>query len=102
MRARRRWQRDRSALPPPVDKKRQSPACPAVFATSERLSRAGEADKSRAMKRFDALIRKLRNNTNLDEEDLEAIRALPVHIKQVPAHTPVVLEGDIPSQCCLV
>jgi len=54
------------------------------------------------MPHFEAMIRKLRNNTNLDADDIEAIRALPVQIKQLPANTAVVREGDKPSQSCLM
>src|SRR3954471_5104704 len=54
------------------------------------------------MPHFEAMIRKLRNNTNLDADDIEAIRALPVHIKQLPANTAIVREGDKPSQSCLM
>src|SRR5215208_2926793 len=54
------------------------------------------------MPHFEAMIRKLRNNTNLDADDIEAIRALPVYIKQLPANTAIVREGDKPSQSCLM
>jgi len=54
------------------------------------------------MPHFEAVIRKLRNNTALDEADIRAIRALPIQVKEVPAHTPMLLEGDLPSQCCLM
>src|SRR3954464_14770822 len=54
------------------------------------------------MPHFEAMIRKLRNNTNLDADDIEAIRALPVNIKQFPTNTAIVREGDKPSQSCLM
>src|SRR3954463_13933873 len=54
------------------------------------------------MPHFEAMIRKLRNNTNLDADDIEAIRALPINVKQLPAHTAIVREGDKPSQSCLM
>jgi CRP-like cAMP-binding protein len=54
------------------------------------------------MPHFEAMIRKLRNNTNLDADDIEAIRALPVNIKQLPANTVIVREGDKPAQSCLM
>ena len=48
------------------------------------------------------LTRKLRKNTALDEADIAAIAALPIHVKQLAAHAPIVIEGDRPAQCCLV
>jgi len=54
------------------------------------------------MPHLEAMIRKLRNNTNLDADDIEAIRALPVDIKELPANTAIVRQGDKPAQCCLM
>jgi len=51
---------------------------------------------------LEAMIRKLRNNTNLDADDVEGIRALPIHIKQLRANTAIVREGEKPSQCCVM
>jgi CRP-like cAMP-binding protein len=51
---------------------------------------------------LETLIRKLRISTNLDAADLAAIQTLPIHLKEVSAGTPVALEGDRPSTCCLV
>ena len=51
---------------------------------------------------LDTLIRKLRASTNIDANDVAAIQALPVYVKHVSANTPVALEGDRPSTCCLV
>jgi CRP-like cAMP-binding protein len=51
---------------------------------------------------LDTMIRKLRNNTNLDQDDIEAIRALPLQIKNLPANTNIVKEGDRPTHCCLI
>ena len=48
------------------------------------------------------MIRKLRNNTNLDSDDIEAIRALPIDIKELPANKAIVREGDKPSHSCLM
>jgi CRP-like cAMP-binding protein len=54
------------------------------------------------MRHLDPMIRKLRNNTHLAEDDIEAITALPIHFKELPPNTAIVLEGDKPSQCCLM
>ena len=48
------------------------------------------------------LVVKLRTTTRLDEADLAAIEALPIHVKELAAHTPIVVEGDRPTQCCLM
>jgi len=51
---------------------------------------------------LETFIRKLRASTDLDEGDIAAIQALPVRIKELPANTAIVQEGDRPSQCCLM
>jgi CRP-like cAMP-binding protein len=51
---------------------------------------------------LDTLVRKLQANTEIDDADIAAIATLPIHVKDVAANTPVVIEGDRPSQCCLV
>ncbi|MGJ5203004.1 Crp/Fnr family transcriptional regulator [Bradyrhizobium sp. HKCCYLR20261] len=48
------------------------------------------------------LVRKLRNATELSEDDIKAIEALPVAMKAVDAETHIVFEGDSPSACCLI
>lgn len=48
------------------------------------------------------LVRKLRNATELSEDDIRAIEALPVAMKAVDAETHIVFEGDSPSACCLI
>jgi CRP-like cAMP-binding protein len=52
------------------------------------------------MKTF--FIRRLRAQTQLSEEDLAAIEALPMQVKDIERRTPFVREGDRPSQCCLI
>jgi CRP-like cAMP-binding protein len=54
------------------------------------------------MAHLQAMIRKLRNNTKLEDDDLDAIRGLPIHIRELPADTSIVKEGDRPTQCCLM
>src|SRR3954464_5422221 len=51
---------------------------------------------------LDALILKLRNNTGLDQDDINAIKALPMSIRKLAARAPIVSEGDRPSHCCLM
>jgi CRP-like cAMP-binding protein len=50
----------------------------------------------------ETLIRKLRSDTHLSDEDAAEIRALPVHVRHLPADTPIVREGDRPNLCCLI
>jgi CRP-like cAMP-binding protein len=54
------------------------------------------------MDRFQALIRKLRAGTNIDEADVEAIKTLPIRIADVRAGSALAHEGDRPEHCCLV
>lgn len=51
---------------------------------------------------LETMIRKLRNNTRLDDDDIEGIRAMPIHIRDLPANSTIVREGDRPEQCCLL
>jgi CRP-like cAMP-binding protein len=74
----------------------------AVLVFHERLSFLGAPKKGRQLPHLEAMIRKLRNNTNLDSDDIEGIRALPFQIKELPANTAIGLEGDKPSQSCLM
>jgi CRP-like cAMP-binding protein len=48
------------------------------------------------------LIRRLRSDTHLTDEDAAAVAALPVSVREVAPDTPIVREGDRPSQCCLI
>ena len=51
----------------------------------------------------DRLIRRLDSITaQLSDDDRNALRRLPLHLKQVSAREDVVSEGDRPSQCCLL
>jgi CRP-like cAMP-binding protein len=56
----------------------------------------------RVMRPTDMLIRKLRVDTPLSDEDADAITALPVDVREVSADTLIVREGDRPTRCCLV
>jgi hypothetical protein len=48
------------------------------------------------MPHFEALVRKLRHTTNLDDDDIKSIRDLPMTVRDVPANQTVVREGDRP------
>jgi CRP-like cAMP-binding protein len=48
------------------------------------------------------LIRRLRVDTHLSEDDAQALKNLPVRVREFPPDTPIVLEGDRTSQCCLI
>jgi len=48
------------------------------------------------------LIRKLESIADLTAEEKDAVRALPLSVKDVPADYEIVVEGARPSQCCLV
>jgi len=50
----------------------------------------------------ETLVRKLKATTAIDDDDIAAIERLPIHVKEVAANAPIVLEGDRPSQCCLI
>jgi len=49
-----------------------------------------------------ALVKRLRISTDLSEEDVEAIHALPIKVKDYGAEQPVVRDGQRPTECCLV
>lgn len=54
------------------------------------------------MHQIEMLVRRLKADTDLTEADAQALRVLPVQVKEVPADTPIVSEGDRPSRCCLL
>jgi CRP-like cAMP-binding protein len=49
-----------------------------------------------------ALVERLHSSSTPSSEDIEAIRSLPLFIKQVEAHHFVVRDGQRPTHCCLV
>lgn len=49
-----------------------------------------------------ALLQRLRTVSAIDDEDVEAIRALSVTVKQYRANQPVVRDGEHPTECCLI
>ena len=48
------------------------------------------------------LIRRLRVDTRLSEGDAQALKSLPIQVKDVDADTNIVREGDRPGICCLI
>jgi CRP-like cAMP-binding protein len=49
-----------------------------------------------------ALIRKLEAIASLTAEERAALLRLPMRLQTVPPHHDIVVEGDTPSECCLV
>lgn len=49
-----------------------------------------------------ALIRRLRISSAIGEEDIKEIEALPISVRQYPAETPVVRDGERATDCCLI
>jgi CRP-like cAMP-binding protein len=54
------------------------------------------------MSHLDFMIRKLRHTTELDDADIVDVLRLAVTVKDVPADTPIIREGDKPFNCCLL
>ncbi|MCK1658632.1 Crp/Fnr family transcriptional regulator [Bradyrhizobium sp. 195] len=48
------------------------------------------------------MIRKLRVNTRLREDDVSALRRLSVQVRQIEAGSLIVREGDHPQYCCFL
>jgi CRP-like cAMP-binding protein len=51
---------------------------------------------------YDALLKRLRAVSALDEEDVAAIRSIPVAVKNYRANQPIVSDGQRPTECCLL
>ncbi|MDA9511273.1 Crp/Fnr family transcriptional regulator [Bradyrhizobium sp. CCBAU 11386] len=49
-----------------------------------------------------ALVRRLRISSGISEEDVREIEALPIAVRQYPAETPVVSDGERATECCLI
>jgi CRP-like cAMP-binding protein len=49
-----------------------------------------------------ALIARLRTISALDDEDLQAIRSLPIVVKHYQQGQLIVRDGDRPAECCLI
>jgi hypothetical protein len=55
-----------------------------------------------AVRHIDILIRKLRSDTHITDDESRAIERLPVTIHEVPAQTSIVRIGERPNACCLL
>lgn len=49
-----------------------------------------------------ALVKRLRISTEISAEDVEAIHALPIKVREFAAEQAVVRDGQRPTDCCLV
>jgi len=49
-----------------------------------------------------ALIRRLRSYAGIAEDDIKEVEALPIIVRDYPAETPVVHDGQRPTECCLI
>jgi CRP-like cAMP-binding protein len=54
------------------------------------------------MTHLSTLVVKLRATTQLGEDDIAAIEALPIQVRELAADSPIVVEGSRPTQCCLM
>src|SRR5262249_27540700 len=50
----------------------------------------------------DRLIRRLQLNARLEPADVEAAGDIPFILKDVPAQTTIVREGEQPTHCCMI
>lgn len=50
----------------------------------------------------DALVHRLRTTSAISEDDVQAIRALPISIRIYRADQPIVRDGEQPTECCLI
>src|SRR5579871_5084302 len=48
------------------------------------------------------MIRRLRVNTELSDDDAHALQELPSTVKEFPEEYTFVREGDRPTQCCVI
>jgi CRP-like cAMP-binding protein len=51
---------------------------------------------------YDALTRRLRTTSGLDDQDIQAICSLPVSLKECPPNQTIVTDGERPNVCCLL
>ncbi len=50
----------------------------------------------------EALTRKLSATSRLDADDIAAVEALPINVKSMDAHAPIVRDGECSQECCLM
>ena len=51
---------------------------------------------------IEMMIRKLRQHSELPDEDVEALRSIIAPVKNLSEDTPIVREGDISTRCCVI
>ncbi|OKO67132.1 Crp/Fnr family transcriptional regulator [Bradyrhizobium sp. NAS96.2] len=51
---------------------------------------------------IEMMIRKLRSHSEIPDEDLGALRAIIAPVKNLAAEEPIVREGDLSTQCCVI
>jgi CRP-like cAMP-binding protein len=51
---------------------------------------------------IEMMIRKLRQHSELPNENIEALRSIVTSVKNLPADAPIVREGDLSTQCCVI
>jgi len=51
---------------------------------------------------IETMIRKLRQHSELSNEDVEALRSIIAPAKNLPEDTPIVHDGDISTHCCVI
>ena len=49
-----------------------------------------------------ALVRRLRTSSGISDGDVKEIEQLPIAVRQYPAETPVVRDGERATDCCLI
>ena len=49
-----------------------------------------------------ALVRRLRISSGISDDDVKEIESLPISVRQFPAETPVVRDGERATDCCLM
>lgn len=49
-----------------------------------------------------ALVRRLRISSGISDDDVKEIESLPISVRQFPAETPVVRDGERATDCCLI
>jgi CRP-like cAMP-binding protein len=49
-----------------------------------------------------ALVKRLRTTSAVTDEDIRAIRALPIQVREYPAERAVVSDGQKATECCLI
>ena len=51
---------------------------------------------------IETMIRKLRQHSELPNEDIEALRSVVASVKSLPGDSPIVREGELSTQCCVI